>query len=205
MADTRILLETTARIKELTENLEGLLMENMGSKPLIKINAGALFDSGINDDDLYALIEVSLLADGESGITCGISPNYRARSMKKLETRGYVKKISGGEGGHIYELCGPERCLKLPPTASTVWTDRRLSFYDRLVYAALCFFSNTFGKRAAQSVKTIAGALKIWESYVRVALKNLERHGLITAERRPGGSNAYRIIESACEGQAREE
>ncbi|MDR1649181.1 MAG: helix-turn-helix domain-containing protein [Synergistaceae bacterium] len=206
MADMQILRETTARIKELAGHLEGLLAEDTGTdKALIKINAGALFDTGINEDDLYALIELSLYADSESGITVKVRHDYRARSLRKLEARGYLKRVSGDESGCVYELCGPERCLKLPPIASAVWIDRKLSFHDRLVYAALCCFSNTFGKSAALSVGKIASAAKCGEGSAREALRNLERRGLITAERRPGKSNAYRINESACESQAREE
>ncbi|MDR1649901.1 MAG: hypothetical protein LBR71_06530 [Synergistaceae bacterium] len=204
MADMQTLRETAARIKELAGEMEGLLIEDTGAKAVIKINAGALFDSGINEDDFYTLIDVSLRADGESGITGRIRPDYRARSMRKLEARGYVKSVFGDENGHIYELCGPERYLNLPPIASEAWEDVRLSFYDRLVYAALCCFSNIFGKGAAQSVRKIASAAKCWEGHAREALRNLERRGLITAERRPGGSNVYRINESAYEEQVRE-
>jgi hypothetical protein len=199
MADGKTLRETAARMKELAEKLEGLLMEYTHPEASIKINAGALFDPGINEDDLYALIEISSCADDESGITGRIRPGYRARSMRKLEARGYVRKAFSDESAHIYELCGPERCLKLPRIARAAWEDGRLSFYDRLVYAALCCLSNTFEKHAAHSVGKIAGAAKCWEGYARTALRNLERLGLITAERRHGGSNIYRINERAYE------
>jgi hypothetical protein len=201
MTNTRTLMETAARMKELAGKLEGLLMEDAGGKPRIKINAGALFDAGINEDDLYALIEISSRADDESGITGRIRPGYRARSMRKLEARGYVRKLHSGESAHIYELCGPERCLKLPQTASAALEDARLSFYDRLVYAALCLFSNTFGKGAALSIGKIAGAAKCWEGHAREALRKLERLGLIAAERRRGTSSVYRINENAYEAR----
>jgi DNA-binding MarR family transcriptional regulator len=201
MTNPRTLMETAASIKELAGKLEGLLTEDAGGKPRIKINAGALFDAGINEDDLYALIDISSRADDESGITGRIRPGYRARSMRKLEARGYLRKVHSDESAHVYELCGPERCVKLPQAASAAWEDTRLSFYDRLVYAALCLFSNTFGKGAALSAGKIANAVKCWESYVREALRNLERHGLITTERRPGTSSVYRINESAYEAR----
>jgi DNA-binding MarR family transcriptional regulator len=205
MTDAQTLRDTAARIKELAGHLEEILAKDTGAKAVIKIIASALFDPGINEDDLYALIELSLYTDSESGITVKVHHDYRPRSVRKLETRGYVKRVSSDESGCVYELCGPERCLKLPPIASAVWEDARLSFYDRLVYAALCCFSNTFGKGAAQSIKKIANAIKCREGCAREALRSLEHHGLITAERRPGGSNIYRLNESAYEGQAREE
>jgi hypothetical protein len=205
MADMRTLRETAARMKELAEKLEGFLAEETGTKPLLKINAGALFDTGISEDDLYALIDISSCADDESGITGRIRPGYRARSMRKLEARGYLRKVFSDENAHIYELCGPERCLKLPPAASAAWKDGRLAFHDRLVYAALCCLSNTFGKRAAHSVGKIAGAAKCWEGCAREALRNLERLGLIAAERRRGTNSAYRINERAYEKEARDE
>jgi hypothetical protein len=109
MTNTRTLRETAARMKELAGKLEWLLTEDAGGKPRIKINAGALFDTGVNQDDLYALIDISSCADDESGITGRIRPGYRARSMRKLEARGYVKKIFDDESAHIYMNCAAPR------------------------------------------------------------------------------------------------
>jgi hypothetical protein len=199
MTDMQTLWETTERIKELAGKLAGkleeLLVEEISAKPLIKINAGIFFDTRVDMYDLYTFIDISSCADDNSGITGGICPSssYDARSMRKLETRGYLKKVHSDESAHIYELCGPDMCVKLPQIASVVWKDSRLTISDRLVYVALCLFSNTFGKGVALSVRKIADVAKCWEYSARDGLRKLEQLGLITVERSPRKINIYRI------------
>jgi DNA-binding HxlR family transcriptional regulator len=188
------------------ENLADDLDKAVRDDPelLIKVNAGALLDDSLNSNDLYALIGISLSADNISGVTYPVREDYLARSMRKLETRGYLQKVPSNASGVKYALCGPKKCLKLTHTANLAWEDSRLSFYDRLVYIVLCCFSNTFDNTSTLSAGKIADATKFCEGWVRESLRDLEKYGLITKERRPGKSNTYRINEQAYESQEQE-
>jgi DNA-binding IscR family transcriptional regulator len=197
MRDTGILREIADKIREQHTALENAIREETEEERGMRVNIGAIFDLGLDEYDLCALVELSCLSAGGAGITCPIRPNYRTRSLKKLEARGYIKKTATVDGGNIYELSRPDRSLKLPDTMRHSWRDKRLSYCDSLVYLALCCLSNTFENESAHSLTTIANTAKCRANDTRNSLRNLEKLGLITVTRKRGKCNATKLNERA--------
>ena len=197
MRSTGILREIADKIREQHAALENMIREEAEEERGMRVNIGAIFDHGLDGYDLCALVELSCLREGGAGTTCPIRPDYRTRSLKKLEARGYIKKTASVDGGNIYELSRPDRRLKLPDSMRRAWRDKRLSHCESLVYLALCCLSNTFENESAHSLTTIANTAKCLTGDTRNSLRNLERLGLITVTRKRGKSNVIRLNERA--------
>jgi hypothetical protein len=183
------------QLEELTERLGKALTEDSDSETSISVNFGAFFDKSLNLEDIKSLIAISSCADHETGVTPHLVTTVSAGSLDKLEEKGYLRHVCGeGENGE-YELLGRERYLRLGPGARFMWNDDRYSFEERVIYVALCCFSNNYEKTVSLSIPDIATVAKCWEYDAQKALRSLENFGLISVMRQPGQKNVYKVHE----------
>jgi DNA-binding MarR family transcriptional regulator len=196
MANIRDIQAIIGKLDELLckvdDDSDNASLEERDGESLVRVNAQAIHDDSLNDDDLDALVALSLRADCKTGETPLLVtiPEY---NLKKLERRGYVRSIFSNRRNKKYKLCDRNNLRTFSHVVRSVLEDESYPFYEQLVYFSLCCLSNNSGQVISYNIPEIANVARCSAYEVQCALRSLEKRGLISIYHNAGHMNSYMI------------
>lgn len=82
-----------------------------------------------------------------------------------------------------------------------VWSDKRLSSSDKVVYGTLAYFANNKNQLAFPSITHLEGYSNISNRQIHISIKKLEKYKYLLVIRRYGKPNQYTLIDEAIREQ----